>query len=115
MIVLLSKTRREGSQETIINKSRTSTIKIKHSTFLLISNTLDYNSRYSIFNINNNKNRQGLILRNRGFIRFKHTDSASLANSVNLKLLNPWFITGFSDAEGCFMVDIVKSSTLRIG
>ena len=29
--------------------------------------------------------------------------------------LNPWFITGFVDAEGSFMVSILKSSTYRTG
>ena len=30
-------------------------------------------------------------------------------------ILNPWFITGFSDAEGCFTVSIVKNNKLTTG
>jgi LAGLIDADG endonuclease len=29
--------------------------------------------------------------------------------------INPWFLTGFSDAEGCFMVSIYKSPKSRVG
>jgi len=29
--------------------------------------------------------------------------------------VHPFFITGFTDAEGCFMVSIVKNSTYRTG
>ena len=31
------------------------------------------------------------------------------------KILYPWFITGFIDAEGSFYVSIVESSSLKIG
>lgn len=33
-------------------------------------------------------------------------------NEINL---NPWFVTGFRDGEGCFSIKITKSSTNRIG
>jgi len=29
--------------------------------------------------------------------------------------LSPWFITGFTDAEGCFSISIYKDSTRPIG
>jgi len=31
------------------------------------------------------------------------------------KQLNPFFVTGFTDAEGCFMISIFKSKTNKIG
>ena len=36
------------------------------------------------------------------------------SNEINLsQILNPWFVTGFSDAEGCFFIDIQKSNKVR--
>jgi hypothetical protein len=29
--------------------------------------------------------------------------------------LDPWFITGFTDAEGCFLVSIIKDKEYRLG
>lgn len=29
--------------------------------------------------------------------------------------LNPWFVTGLVDAEGSFMVNIIKNNKLKIG
>jgi hypothetical protein len=29
--------------------------------------------------------------------------------------LNPWYFTGFTDAEGCFLISIRKNNTLKIG
>jgi hypothetical protein len=42
---------------------------------------------------------------------------SSIANPVHnlTKKLNPWFITGFSDAEGNFTIRIVKCNTVKIG
>ena len=39
----------------------------------------------------------------------------SIANHVHnlTKKLNPWFITGFSDAEGNFTIRIVKCNTVK--
>ena len=28
---------------------------------------------------------------------------------------NPWFITGFADAEGCFLINVVKHTNLKTG
>jgi len=32
-----------------------------------------------------------------------------------LNKLDPWFITGFTDAEGCFLVSIIKDKEYRLG
>ena len=32
----------------------------------------------------------------------------------NLKI-NPWFVTGFVDAEGCFQVSITENKELNLG
>jgi len=32
-----------------------------------------------------------------------------------MSAFNPWFITGLTDAEGCFSVSIVKHKTSRLG
>jgi hypothetical protein len=32
-----------------------------------------------------------------------------------MKPLNPYFVTGFSDAESCFYVGVVKSSKVKVG
>lgn len=45
-----------------------------------------------------------------------NNEGASSKINVNFSQnLNPWFITGFVDAEGSFMVSILKSSTYRTG
>jgi len=41
-------------------------------------------------------------------IRSKQIRAYSTYNPLELVKLNPWFITGFSDAEGCFMVSVVS-------
>jgi hypothetical protein len=33
----------------------------------------------------------------------------------NLKKLNPWYVTGFCDAESCFKVVVFKSKTVKLG
>ena len=40
-----------------------------------------------------------------------------ISTKVNFtsQLLNPWFITGFTDAEGCFGLYIYKNAALKIG
>lgn len=32
-----------------------------------------------------------------------------------VKNINPWFITGFSDGEGCFSINILRNSEIKIG
>jgi hypothetical protein len=34
---------------------------------------------------------------------------------MSYTLFNPWFITGLTDAEGCFSVSIVKQKSSRLG
>ena len=29
--------------------------------------------------------------------------------------INPWFLTGFIDGEGCFLISISKKDSLKIG
>ncbi len=29
--------------------------------------------------------------------------------------LHPWWITGYSDGEGCFMINVFKSKNVRVG
>ena len=111
--VVPSNIRREGSQETAFNKSRTSIKKTIPSTYSLISNTLDYNSRYTSQYLNILKNHRNL--RSLGLKDSRLFFSTSSAISSSLASLHPWYITGFTDAEGSFMVDIVKSSTHRLG
>lgn len=42
--------------------------------------------------------------------------SLSIFDSNNYLLgINPWLITGFTDAEGCFTCSIVKNRTSRFG
>lgn len=52
-----------------------------------------------------------LNFRHRGFIK-KSVKYFSLENNNKL---NPWFVTGFVDAEGCFNINITKSSSNLIG
>jgi len=39
----------------------------------------------------------------------------SSANDNLILTLNPWFVTGFTDGEGCFMIYIRKSSKYSTG
>ena len=41
--------------------------------------------------------------------------SLSVLHSSSLTTLNPWFITGFSDAECSFIISIVKNNNYRTG
>ena len=38
-----------------------------------------------------------------------------IINSANNFKINPWFITGFTDAEGCFTIFTLKSDNYRSG
>ena len=29
--------------------------------------------------------------------------------------MNPWFITGFTDGEGCFTIGVVKNKKYKVG
>nr|QCW06898.1 hypothetical protein [Drechslerella brochopaga] len=36
-------------------------------------------------------------------------------NKLDSTLINPWYFTGFTDAEGCFLISIRKNNNLKIG
>ena len=136
--------KREGLQETIFNKGRTSVAETIHSTFtpnpigraLLKLNTFEYNSKYVTknFNMVNRPLRYARklfktsLISKRLFSTISLTDTSNSAipfmlfdsalrtekrTTINIAPLNPWFITGLTDAEGCFMVDIIKKPNSR--
>jgi len=39
----------------------------------------------------------------------------STHNNLAKLQLNPWFVTGFSDAEACFRILIQKNNKLKVG
>ena len=39
--------------------------------------------------------------------------SFSTLNSITETELNPWFVTGFSDAEGCFTIKVQPNAKLK--
>jgi len=43
----------------------------------------------------------------------KQLNNRSISNLINKPNLNPWFITGFSDAEGCFSIKIQQNNKLK--
>lgn len=47
-------------------------------------------------------------------IALKYNKCYFSSESVNNKL-HPWFITGFTDGEGCFSVNVLKNNELKIG
>jgi len=44
---------------------------------------------------------------------FRTVATSSVHSSTLPSLVNPWFITGFTDAEGCFHIGINKNSELK--
>jgi len=80
------------------NKNRASRGKTLHSISLLRAKTFDYNSNNSI-----HLNFSTLVIRHM---------STEVSKKCNI---NPWFLTGFSGAEWCFMVSIYKSPKSRVG
>lgn len=50
-----------------------------------------------------------LLLQNRVSTSSLHSQAS------NLSSLNPWFVTGFCDAESCFTIRITKSKTHLMG
>ena len=34
---------------------------------------------------------------------------------TNEQMLHPWFITGFIDSEGCFILSLVRNKKLKVG
>jgi hypothetical protein len=49
-----------------------------------------------------------------GMIKLKDNIRYFSSKSDNNKL-HPWFITGFTDGEGCFSVYISKNNELKVG
>lgn len=49
--------------------------------------------------------------------KFSTLSSQSLINGSlsNKCIIQPWFITGFTDGEGCFVVSIYRSNKSKIG
>jgi hypothetical protein len=38
-----------------------------------------------------------------------------LINSCGYAAIDPWFITGFTDAEGCFSLSVVRNKKSKVG
>jgi hypothetical protein len=129
VIVVPSIIRREGSQETVFNKDRTSIGKTIHSTprplrgFLrgkiLRTKTLDYNSRYAIHSKINTQGTRNIsnksdAVASAEFRKSSKAQATSLKGNLG-RSLNPGFFTGFTDGEGSFMVSIIKVPKLRVG
>jgi hypothetical protein len=118
--IVLFLNQKEGLQETVFNKNRTSIGQTIHS-IPLRTKTFDYNS----------------MLARHSLVRVRHFSATPLAATIKggetfnkgvskvpsmaglsvqiKKSINPWFITGFTDAEGCFMVNVLKLPKLRVG
>ena len=47
--------------------------------------------------------------------RYYTNIAANLQCSTQDLIMNPWYITGFSDAEGCFTISLVKNNKLKTG
>lgn len=60
------------------------------------------------------KNFNKLAFLSRHNLRTYVTSSLAQNLSILSNRLNPWFVTGFTDAEGCFYVGIVKSNRVKI-
>ena len=129
VIVVPSIIRREGSQETVFNKDRTSIGKTIHSTprplrgFLrgkiLRTKTLDYNSRYAIHSKINTQGTRNIsnksdAVASAEFRKSSKAQATSLKGNLG-RSLNPGFFTGFTDGEGSCMVSIIKVPKLRVG
>jgi hypothetical protein len=126
VIIVPSIIRREGSQETVFNKDRTSIGKTIHSTHrpllgvfplrekLLRTKTFDYNSLSAI-----HKNTQGTLRVGAASVRLIPNHNCgclfSTLSSTSSASLHPWFITGFADAESCFSVSFFRVNTIKIG
>src|SRR5205809_5257005 len=86
-IIYISSNKLNNYIKDIVTKNRTSNITIDKPISLDI-NKKNYNSyNYSAYNLNNNKNIQ----------------------------LDPSYISGFIDGEGCFQITIIKNSKYKIG
>jgi hypothetical protein len=41
--------------------------------------------------------------------------SSALLHTYIIASLLPWFVTGFSDAEGCFYIRVTKKNKMKTG
>jgi LAGLIDADG endonuclease len=64
------------------------------------------------FNTNSQKFCQNLV---QVYTPAPGTINSVLNNDVNNNKLNPWFVTGFTDAEGCFGLYIYKNANYKTG
>ena len=68
-----------------------------------------------LFLSKNLKNYQIRILSNQINKLRRYTDLATLKPLAHTGLLNPWFVTGFSDGESSFYIGIIKSDKSKLG
>ncbi|UYZ01840.1 LAGLIDADG family homing endonuclease (plasmid) [Peribacillus frigoritolerans] len=40
---------------------------------------------------------------------------STISKELDYSKLNPYYVTGFTDAEGCFLINIVRRSDLKLG
>ena len=50
-----------------------------------------------------------------GLTVFRQTNSLSMLNYIVKQHLDPWFVTGFTDGEGCFFVSITENTNFKVG
>ena len=43
-----------------------------------------------------------------------HKNNTFLAH-IRTQKINPWFITGFADGEGCFSINVIKNKKYKTG
>ena len=44
-----------------------------------------------------------------------YTTSSDNKHKIDDLQIDPWFITGFTDGEGCFSCSVLKSSSKKLG
>ena len=64
-----------------------------------------------VFLVNHKKNKINQILQ----VRSYSLTTSSVFTSKSLDTINPWFITGFTDAEGSFSISVNKDNRQKIG
>jgi len=48
-------------------------------------------------------------------IYYRKNKNINMKNNIKNKILHPYFITGFTDAEGCFHVSVVDKADQKVG
>ena len=86
---------------------------IKHN-IVFLRYTLIVFERNSLVRIPSNQN-----INNKRFLSFKmarQNKSTLITTQLDFKSsMNPWFVTGFSDAEGCFSISVIKNEKRTLG